>query len=123
LIRIHGVERGDVGVQLGYITILAGPAGILFGGWLGDRLTRAGYLDAKIRVGLTAAFAWAPFGIGYALSPNLPLAAVLLTVAIFIVAMPWGAAPAAIQDVMPPQMRGQASAVYLFVINLLGLGL
>ena len=32
-------------------------------------------------------------------------------------------APAAIQEIMPNAMRGQASAIYLFVVNLLGLGL
>jgi hypothetical protein len=32
-------------------------------------------------------------------------------------------APAAIQEMMPNQMREQASALYLFVINLIGLGL
>ena len=37
--------------------------------------------------------------------------------------MPFGLAPAAIQQLMPNTMRGQASSLYLFVINLIGLGL
>ena len=37
--------------------------------------------------------------------------------------MPFGVAPAAIQQMMPNTMRAQASALYLFVINLIGLGL
>jgi hypothetical protein len=37
--------------------------------------------------------------------------------------MPFGLAPAAIQEIMPNSLRGQASALYLFVINLIGLGL
>ncbi|MCY1560152.1 hypothetical protein D9M68_972570 [compost metagenome] len=36
--------------------------------------------------------------------------------------MPFGVAPAAIQEIMPNAMRGQASAIYLFVITLIGLG-
>jgi MFS family permease len=36
--------------------------------------------------------------------------------------MPFGVAPAAIQEIMPNSMRGQASAIYLFVITLIGLG-
>jgi MFS family permease len=36
---------------------------------------------------------------------------------------PFGVAPAAIQQIMPNAMRGQASAIYLFVVNLIGLGL
>jgi Na+-driven multidrug efflux pump len=36
--------------------------------------------------------------------------------------MPFGVAAAAIQQMMPARMRAQGSAVYLFVINLIGLG-
>ena len=43
--------------------------------------------------------------------------------AVFFGAMPFGLAPAAIQQLMPNIMRGQASAFYLFVVNLIGLGL
>ena len=42
---------------------------------------------------------------------------------IFLTAMPFGVAPAAIQEMMPNRMRAQASAVYLFVVNLVGMGL
>ena len=41
----------------------------------------------------------------------------------FFSVMPFGLAPAAIQQLMPNVMRGQASAFYLFVVNLVGLGL
>ncbi|MGE4407073.1 MAG: MFS transporter, partial [Pseudomonas sp.] len=41
---------------------------------------------------------------------------------VFTIAMPFGVGPAAIQEIMPNSMRGQASAVYLFVITLVGLG-
>ena len=37
--------------------------------------------------------------------------------------MPFGVGPAAIQEIMPNSMRGQASAVYLFVITMVGLGI
>ncbi len=36
---------------------------------------------------------------------------------------PFGVAPAAIQQMMPSSMRAQATAFYLFVINLIGIGL
>jgi len=38
-------------------------------------------------------------------------------------AAPFGIAPAAVQQMMPPTMRAQASAIYLFLVNLIGLGL
>lgn len=37
--------------------------------------------------------------------------------------MPFGVAPAAIQEIVPNEMRAQTSAIYLFVVNLVGLGL
>jgi len=33
-------------------------------------------------------------------------------------ALPWGAANAAVAEVMPPRMRGQGSALYQLVVNL-----
>jgi MFS family permease len=36
--------------------------------------------------------------------------------------MPYGAAPAAIQQLMPNKMRGQAGAMFLFAINVMGGG-
>ncbi len=41
----------------------------------------------------------------------------------FFTAFPVGVAAAAIQQIVPNAMRGQASAVYLFVVALIGLGL
>ena len=41
---------------------------------------------------------------------------------VFFLSMPFGVAPAAIQEIMPNSMRGQASAIYLFVVTLFGLG-
>jgi MFS family permease len=42
---------------------------------------------------------------------------------VFFMSMPFGVGPAAIQQMMPNTMRAQATALYLFVINLIGLGL
>jgi len=33
-----------------------------------------------------------------------------------------GVAPTVIQQMMPPAMRGQASAVYLFIVNIIAMG-
>ena len=51
------------------------------------------------------------------------IAAVLMAPTVFFLSMPFGVAPAAIQEIMPNSMRGQASAIYLFVITLIGLGI
>lgn len=122
-IRVHGYEPAFTGKALGLFAILIGPPGLFFAGWLADRLGQRGYRDAKIRVGLLAAFCSMPLFMAYPLVSNGTLALALVALSNFFAAMPWGVAPAAIQEMMPNQMRGRASAVYLFIVNLLGLAL
>src|SRR5262249_12261450 len=87
------------------------------------RMAARGLRDATMRVGLIVALAWLPFGVLFPLVPGGWWAAALLVPASFLASAPFGVAPAAIQQIMPNAMRGQASAVYLFVVNLIGLGL
>lgn len=121
--RTHGWETGYVGIVYGAIVAVFGTSGIVFGGWLADRMARAGLSASKMQVGLLAALIWVPTGLVYPLAPSGTIAMWLLVPTVFFVAMPFGVAAAAIQEMMPNRMRGQASAIYLFVINLIGLGL
>jgi MFS family permease len=122
-IRKHGWTSAQVGVVYGTIIMVFGALGIVFGGKLADWMVRRGYRDANMRVGMIAAMAWLPTGVLYPLMPDGNLAAALLAPTTFLVSMPFGVSAAAIQEMMPNEMRGQASATYLFVVNLIGLGL
>ncbi|QIB52656.1 MULTISPECIES: MFS transporter [Pseudomonas] len=121
-IRNHGLTAGEVGMYYGSIVMVAGSLGIVFGGRLADYLARRGYTDSNMRVGLLAAILTIPFNVVY-LVADLNLVWFLMFFNVFTVAMPFGVAPAAIQEVMPNAMRGQASAIYLFTITLIGLGI
>jgi len=46
-----------------------------------------------------------------------------LLITSFFVASPMGASTTAIQELMPNQVRALASAIFLFVINMIGMGL
>ena len=120
-IRTFNWKAGEVGIIYGLIVMVFGCAGILFGGWLTDRWLRQGKTDAALRVGILAS-AVAIVGGVYLLAGSGTLAAILMVPAVFALGMPFGAAPAAIQEIVPNQMRGQTSAVYLFIVNLIGLG-
>lgn len=122
-IRRFGWTAAQAGIVYGTLVMIFGTLGIVTGGRIADHLRKRGHRDASLRVGLFAAIAWLPGGILYCLSTDARLAAVLLAPTIFFAAMPFGVAPAAIQEMMPNEMRGQASAIYLFVVNLVGLGL
>ncbi|HVL01413.1 MAG TPA: MFS transporter, partial [Dongiaceae bacterium] len=120
-VRTYGLHRVEVGQWLGWIILIGGSTGILAGGALSDALRAKGYADAPLRVGCLAAILTLPTLPGYLASePGWALVATALST--FCLAMPFGVAPAALQDIMPNPMRGQASALYLFVVTLIGLG-
>ena len=121
-IRNHGLTPGEVGIYYCSLVMVAGSLGIVFGGRLSDYLSRRGYKDSNMRVGLLAAALTLFCNVVY-LVDNMTLLWIIMFFNVFTVAMPFGVAPAAIQEVMPNSMRGQASAIYLFVITLIGLGI
>jgi MFS family permease len=119
--RTYGWTPLKIGLVYGGIVMVFGALGIVCGGWLSDRLSRNGQTGAPMRVGLFATAAAIPFSIFFPLLGENGAAAMLVFV-MFLLSMPFGVAAAAIQEIMPNPMRGQASALYLFVVNLLGLG-
>lgn len=123
-VRVHGWERLQVGLFYGIAVIVFGTAGVFFGGRLADFLKSRGYADAKIRVGVIAAICNLPLGAGFVLVPNGYVAYFCFMLpSTFTLAMTTGVAAAAIQEMMPNPMRGQASALYLFIVNVIGLGM
>lgn len=120
-IRTYGWSASDVGVLYGSVVAVAGSIGIIAGGRLSDLLHRRGYRDAPLRVGIISAALTLPLNLAY-LAGTGELALALIALHVFTIAMPFGVGPAAIQEIMPNSMRGQASAIYLFVVTLFGLG-
>ncbi|MEN7342739.1 MAG: MFS transporter [Pseudomonadota bacterium] len=121
--RVHGWGSADFGLVYGLIVIACGSAGVLSGGVIADYLSQRGYRDAKIRVGFIAAWIWFPTGLLFPIIENDVIAMVLVAPSVFFAAMPFGVAPAAIAELMPNNLRGQTSAIYLFVINMIGLAI
>lgn len=122
-VRTHGWEVATAGIWYGTIVATCGTSGVFFGGWLSDRLSQGGVSAAKMKVGAFSAAIWGVSGVLYPLVDNGVVAMLLLIPTVFLASMPFGLAPAAIQEMMPNAMRAQASAIYLFVVNLIGLGL
>ncbi len=120
--RTYGWTTAETGLRYGGVIFVFGSLGILSGGVLADWMAARGYRDARIRAGVAAALLNCPFALLYPLMPDGMAALALVAPTTFAVAMAFGTAPAAIQEMMPNTMRGQASAIYLFAINLIGLG-
>src|SRR3984885_231856 len=122
LVRAYGVSYGQVGKIFGVSTILMNSTGIILAGILCDRLTRRGRKDAPIIVALISGCGIAVFACLPSVMPTVPLVWVALFVAGLTFNAYNGVGPMAINQVTPNQYRAQVSAVYLFVVNALGLG-
>lgn len=122
-IRTFGWGASQVGIIYGSIVAVFGCLGIVFGGRLADRMAKRGAKDANMRVGLYSSLIALPLVIAFPLIDSGLWVAILMAPTVFCLSMPFGVAPAAIQEIMPNSMRGQASAIYLFITTLVGLGL
>jgi predicted MFS family arabinose efflux permease len=122
LARSFHLELVDRSLIYGSVVLVGGVTGVWLGGVVGDRLRRA----------RPAAYALVPT-VTYALClPAFLLAfsshSILLTAILFVIptalSLAWlGPVIGAITGLVPPHMRATASAMFLFINNLIGLGL
>lgn len=122
-IRTHGMARLDVGFYLGMIVLIFGSLGIICGGLFSDFLSKRGYPQGPMLAGLTGAVLLLPFSVSATIAPSAQVSLALFCPLLFFASFPFSPAAAALQLVTPNQMRAQVSAVYLFVVNLTGIGM
>jgi MFS family permease len=118
--RVHHWSPGQSGRALAAILLTFGCAGMYVGGRLSDYWQKRGVPEGPLKVAVISA-------IGTLLlmpvatlvsSPQWTLA--LLAPALFFDALAMGTSTAALQHIFPNQVRGQVSALYLFLLNLGG---
>jgi MFS family permease len=122
LTRHFGIPISEVVAIVAPINIVAGIAGSVLAGLVVDRLYARGQTDAHLRYFIVSA--------GVQLV-SLILAMTASRIEVFIAGAVVfqaacgfaGIAPAALQLITPNNYRGQVSAAYLFVFNLIGTGL
>lgn len=114
---------GTLGVVYGSFVAVFGCLGIVGAGRIADYLRQRGRGNATLFVGALIGLVSLPVNCFLYLAPSATWATICLIPGCALAAAPFGIAPAAIQQMMPATMRGQASAVYLFSINLIGLGI
>jgi MFS family permease len=120
LLRTHGLAIRDVGILVGSIGATTGIAGFVFSGWMSDRLLARGRGDAHMRPILVGAIVMTVMAvIGFGLTHNLVIS--LFAYATIHFVLPFSQAMTAhVQLTTPNEFRGQVSALYLFVHNLIG---
>jgi MFS family permease len=119
--RSFGLELIEVSWFYGSIVLVGGVAGTWLGGWIGDR-TAQGNPGAYAMVPAVCFLIAAPcFAFGL-FAPSLTIAWVLFAIGQML-ALAWlGPVIAAVQHIVPPNMRATASASFLFINNLIGIG-
>jgi len=119
--RSYDWSIGQVSLWYGLILIVFGPLGAFVGGWLADRWSRQ-YDDGYLRAGLAGVALLLPGYALFALMPSPWLSLALLVPASIGGAMPTTIASAALMRVAPGDMRATVSALFYFVISIVGLG-
>ena len=119
--RSFDLPLADVGWFYGSIVLVGGVAGIWLGGWLGDR-TGPGDPGSYARVPSICFLVAAPTFAAGLFAPSLWLGWILFAIGQML-ALAWlGPVIAAVQHIVPPNMRATASASFLFINNLIGIG-
>jgi len=121
LIRNFGIPVSQVVSILAPISIVFGIGGAVLAGYVCDRMISRGVKDAHMRYFIAAAAVIVVALLVAMTTTSLWVYIVFLC--IFQIATGFaGAGPAALQLVTPNNYRGQISAAYLFVFNLIGTG-
>jgi predicted MFS family arabinose efflux permease len=121
LMRSFGLDLVGTGWFMGSLLLIGGSAGVFAGGWLADRL---GTGDLRWYARLPA-FAWlvtTPCFLLAFMSPSLAIAWPLLLLPNGLNILWLGPVTTAVQHLAPQRMRSTASASFLMINNLIGLG-
>ena len=119
MIRTYGWNEGQIGRALGLVVLISSLVGLALGGVMVEWLAKR-YKDANVRA---AAICFGGVTICSILSPMMPTAeaslALMAPSAAFGIA---GAVPqnAAVQRIAPNALRGQVTAIYLFMFTFFG---
>lgn len=120
-IRVHGFSLKETATYL-FLIGLTGMIGTFLGGYLGDRF---GAKDKRWYAGIPglATIASVPFAVAFYLCDDPILALFLAIPGAILGPMYLGPTFAMTQTLVTPAMRALASAILLFVLNIIGLGL
>lgn len=120
-IRVHHMTPGSLGRWLSWITAFGGIIGAFAGGWIADRWIQSNP-RARPYVGLIGALLSIPPLFFTLLLADTEIALLALIPYNIATTLWLGPTIAIIQELVPPSMRAMASAFFLFVVTIVGLG-
>jgi MFS family permease len=118
--RVHHWSPGQSGRALAAILLTFGCLGMYSGGRLSDYWQKRGVPEGPLKVAVISAIGTLLLMPAAMMVPKPEWTLALLAPALFFDALAMGTSAAALQHIFPNQVRGQVSALYLFVLNLGG---
>ena len=123
LLRTYQWETAQAGIAYGTLLLVFGGTGVYLGGWVADRIDRNGRVGGPFIAALGFSTGAIIPTMVYPLMPSAEWSLVFMAVMILCSSAPWGVAVSALQQVAPNELRGQVGALYLFTVNMIGIGL
>lgn len=120
-VRIHHMTPGELGLWLSWITAVGGALGAFLGGWLADRWAQR-EPRARAYIGMVGVLLTIPFVAASLLLTDHRLALLSFLPATLFGTLWIGPAGSIVQDLVPPSMRAMASAIFIFILTIIGLG-
>ena len=121
--RTYGWSATQIGYVSGASLMVAMPIGLFLGSWLAEYYWKRGRHDANMRVVVISTAVSVPLGVFAPLLPSPWLFAGVSMITWVFLGMAAPVENAALQSVTPNRMRGQMTFLFLFTMNVVGMGL
>jgi predicted MFS family arabinose efflux permease len=124
LSRVHGLSLAKSGIATGAVYLAGGVSGGIFAGFLGDFIVHR-RKDGRLLCAAVMAFVAIPFACAGILQPAGSLFMVMAFLALTYSALTtyYGLVYSAIQDIVAPNQRGAAMAIYFMAMYMCGASL
>ncbi len=119
-VRTYGISRSEAGSSYGSIILVAGTLGVMLGPWLANKLAIK-HTDAYVRAIMYASIIAVFPAVAAPLMGSKLLTLTMLFPATLFGGAYLGVMAASFQPITPNQMRGQTTAIYIFVTNIFGM--
>jgi MFS family permease len=120
--RVHGYSIATIGIVAGLTSLTFGIPGTLLGGFLSDRLRRAGR-GGRMRLGAIGALLAIPFWIALLFSYSVPLLLVAQAILLALSLIWIAPSMADTHEMTGPYLRGLGSGMFLCVVMIAAYGI
>ncbi len=121
--RTYGWSPARYGITSGMMSLVVMLAGLYLGTKVVEAMLRRGYEDAPFRLVIYTRLIAIPFAVAMPLMPDAYLALFCSGVGLLLLGMNGPSLNALLQIVTPNQIRGQITALYLFIYFVIGSGI